>query len=621
MKKVITAFLCCLFSISVFAVDLTLKVTPGAIIPLDDYMSPGFNTFVSADIDLFNFLTFGVEGSFTTEKPKGLDSPVSFLGIGADLGVYYNPLSRLYLGAGGSFGVNQINTTLDYKTQTGMGLNFRGYGEVGFRVNPELTLCATGGYQSYLIVGSEPILSGVTAGVSIRYTLPLGKSSSSAFGINLVQEDSALPLFMSAYKVCPLGTLVLTNKEGAEIRNVHVSFRAGKYTSSTFESAHLNRINKHSSEEIPLYVDFSPEILKFSENGKISGEIIVDYEILGAKKQSVQNVVLSVYNRNAFYWVDPSSISAFVSSNTPEVLSFAKYVAGIVNKLSYSGMNKSIQTAAGMLEAIRLSGIKYSDDKMTPYLEYHNGVELDSVQYPLQTMNCLSGDYDDLGILLASCLESVNVQTGFMTTSDDFIVLVNMGVSPKSAGLHVADTNSLIMTEDEAWFGLSMKEMSKGFAASRNAGANAIKAVLDGTELNCEFVFNETSWETYPPAIFTGSGTDFENPKSSVLEAEIKKAIQDYISYDLEPLINQAKKAGDTSKLGMALVRAGRYTEAKTQFAKLNTLAAMNNTANILLLERNYDACIAQYKKVLDKDPQNKNATKGLERVNQMMGL
>lgn len=621
MKKIITAFLCCLFTISVFAMDLTLKLTPGAIIPLDKNMSTGFNTFVSADIDLFNFLTFGVEGSFTMDKAKGIDNPITLLGIGADLGVYYNPLSRLYLGAGGSFGVNQINTTIDDKKQTGMGMNFRGYGEVGFRVNPELTISAVGGYQSYFVVGNGSLLDGITAGVSLRYTLPLGKSGSNSVGINLIQEDSALPLFMSAYRVCPLGTLVLKNNEGAEIRNVHVSFRAGKYTSSTFESAHLNKINKHSSEEIPLYVDFSQEILKFSENGKISGEIIVDYELLGSKKQSVQNVVLSVYNRNAFYWVDPSSIAAFVSSNTPEVLSFAKYVAGIVNKLSYSGMNKSIQTAAGMIEGIRLSGIKYSDDKTTPYVEYHNGVDLDSIQYPLQTMNCLSGDYDDLGILLASCLESVGIQTGFMTTSDDFVVLVNMGVSPKSAGLHISDTSSLILTEDEAWFGLSMKEMSKGFAASRSSGSKAIKAVLDGTEENFEFIFTETSWEVYPPAIFTGSGTEFENPKSSVLEASIKAAIQEYINLDLEPLISQARKNGDSSKLGLALVRAGRYSEAKTQFSKVNTLSAMNNIAHILLLEKNYDACIAQYKKVLEKDPENKNAAKGLERVNQMMGL
>ena len=42
----------------------------------------------------------------------------------------------------------------------------------------------------------------------------------------------------------------------------------------------------------------------------------------------------------------------------------------------------------------------------------------------------------------------------------------------------------------------------------------------------------------------------------------------------------------------------------------------MNNTANILMIEKNYSAAAAQYKKVLEKDPSNKVALKGLENAN-----
>ena len=81
-------------------------------------------------------------------------------------------------------------------------------------------------------------------------------------------------------------------------------------------------------------------------------------------------------------------------------------------------------------------------------------------------------------------------------------------------------------------------------------------------------------------------------------------------------VINRARNEGDANKLGVALVRAGRYSEAKREFQKLSTVSAMNNTANILMIERNYSAAAAQYKKVLEKDPSNKVAQKGLENAN-----
>ena len=128
-------------------------------------------------------------------------------------------------------------------------------------------------------------------------------------------------------------------------------------------------------------------------------------------------------------------------------------------------MNKNVQMAAGIMEALRLAGVKYSEDKVTPYTSFRNGEELDSIQYPLQTMNVLSGDYDDLGILVASCLESIGVGTGFLPMEDDFVVLVNLKIKPENASSHFADTNALIIDDQTAWFGLSMKAFEKGFSA------------------------------------------------------------------------------------------------------------------------------------------------------------
>ena len=111
----------------------------------------------------------------------------------------------------------------------------------------------------------------------------------------------------------------------------------------------------------------------------------------------------------------------------------------------------------------------------------------------------------------------------------------------------------------------------------------------------------------------SASGGPLLLPKQEQLEKNLKAAIQSYIESDIDKVIARERAAGNTNKLGVALVRAGRYSEAKREFQKLSTVSAMNNTANILMIEKNYSAAAAQYRAVLAKDPKNKTALKGLE--------
>lgn len=622
MKKVLTTLLGVFFlNVSVYSLDITLRATPSVLIPVEsDKYSIGFGGIVQADADILGFLNIGAEGLFNMVKPASLDESINFLGGGLGLSAYYSPFSRLYLGAGGSFGIYNFSTKIDDVSQTAADLYWRGYGELGFRVTPEFTVSATGGYMDYMVNGSDSMFKGINAGLSFRYTFSTNGKSSSSFGISFDQDDSAFPLFMSAYRNCPIGTLVLKNNESSEIRNVRVQFRAGKYTASTYESAKISRINRHSSESIPLYADFSTEILKYSENGKINGEIVVDYELLGKKKQSVQNVIISVYNRNAFYWSDSTALAAFVSSDTPEVQQLASIISGIETNNLIPGMNKNFQIAAAIFEGLRLSGIRYSGDKATPYSTYHTSYELDSIQYPLQTMNYLSGDLDDLGILVMSCLQSVGVPTGYMPLDDDFIVLVGMGISSGTEQNHFTSADNVLSDDDNVYFGLSMANFEKGFVASRKAAAKLIADAKADEENPHEYVSTQAAWQIYSPAVFSGSGSTFEYPSRASVEAATKTAINDYINTDLANVLARARASGDANKIGVALLRSGRVAEAKVEFGKLSTTSAMNNLANCYMVEKNYTAALNQYKRVLAKDPQNRIALNGVEKASEKLG-
>ena len=628
MKKFCALALCVALNISsIFALDFVFKVEPTVLFPSQKYMemAPGASLF--GGVDLFNILTIGLDGGYLYEKPSKTDDPLNVLFGGLNLGAYYYPLSRLYVGLGGAFGVDSYVTQIYKENDQGeltadnksfSDIYFKAFGEVGFRINPNVSINAVGGYASFNGGGGNVFLSGPYAAISLRLSAHVGSGSQkSSVSVRIEQDSDVYPVYSSVYGYEPFGTIIIKNNDGAELRNVHVSFRANKYTTGAKLCGTASRIDRRKTMEFPLYADFSSDILSFTENGKFSGEVVIEYEFLGKKMTVVEPVIVSVNNRNAFTWGDNAALSAFISPDSQEIAAFAKEVAGITRNNIYTGMNANLQYSVGMVEALRLVGAGYSGDAVTPYATFHTDYELDSIQYPLQTLQYLSGDYDDLGILLCSCLQTVNVPTGYMPLKDDFIVLVKLGISPDSALSNFASTDGLVIDEENeaVYLALSMKNLEKGFTASYKVGSDAVAACFASEDEYYEFVDTTDAWNSYKPVAYSNNSATV-TPKQEELVKAIKSAIQDYISSDIEAVIKRARDAGDANKLGVALVRAGRYSEAKREFQKIATPAAMNNAANIMMIEKNYTGAAAQYKKVLEKDPTNKTALKGLENAN-----
>ena len=616
MKKIIAfaAFIALNLS-SIFALDLVFKMEPMVLFPMQEYMQFAPGGVVSGGIDLFNIVTVGAEGGYLYEKPSGDSFTINTLFGGLNVGAYYYPFSRLYVGLGGAFGADSF---IAQNNDSFSAIYYRAFGEIGFRVNPSFSINATGGYASFNSGLSDSFLSGPFVGASLRFSGSVGGDTrGSAINVSVKQDSVVYPVYTAVYQNEPFGTIIIKNNDGAELRNVNVSFRAGRYTASAKLCGSVSRINRHSKMSFPLCADFSDEILKFTENGKISGEVVIDYEFLGKKMTAVESVIISVNNRNAFTWNDNAGLASFISPDSQEIATFAKQVAGITRNNLYTGMNANLQYAAGMVEGLRLIGIAHETDASSPYQDYHYSLDLDSIQYPLQTLQYQTGDYEELGILLASCLQTVNVPTGYIAVDDDFLVLVRLNIPASQALSNFASKEGLLIDEeaDVVYLALSMASLSKGFTASYNAGSEAIaKCYVDDGNFY-EFVDTTDAWTVYKPVAYSNS-SNVTLPKQDALVKNLKAAIQSYIDSDIEKVIARERAAGNTSKLGMALVRAGRYSEAKREFQKLSTVSAMNNTANILMIEKNYSAAAAQYRAVLAKDPNNKTAQKGLENAN-----
>lgn len=637
-KKVFSSILILVFlCLRVAAIELVFSLTPELTFPFltggkDKYDVLGYGGMLDTGITLFDVMNVGTTAGFyavpkksSSELKEDQSKNVFFVPVGLKLGATAYPFSRISLNAGVSAGFSMAvsDSAMHYQPW------YKAEAGAAFRINPQISVGLTASWLDFQYDSwwNNPLMQGLSAGVSVTYRLDTKKSSGSVSAAAEC-DDNVFPIFYTIYKENALGTIYITNDETAEIKNVHVSLRdVNGYTASELECGKISVLRKHKTEAIPLVVDFSDKIFDFKENGEISAEVVVNYELLGQKRTAVSSIVIPVYNRNQTRWADPAALACYVSASAQEVLEFSKYLVGVARRYLRSGLNRNMQFAMYVFEGMRLAGIKCEEDVTTPYDMHHLDInELDYIQYPYQTMSYKSGDKDDLGILMMSLLQSVGIQSAFICTQDDFIVLFNTEVASSRAGNFFDGTDRVvILDDDKIWIPLSMKALSEGFI---NSWYNAVEEIMYVNEAEEDYYFVDLSeaWSIYPPASFSsGEAVALETSEKKISDA-VETDISRYITAEFGPQIaavqNRILQEGASpelyNQLGMLYVRAGMYSSAIPVYqlsAKMGSVPAMNNLGNIAALQKKYEEALSWYKKALELEPDNRTANAGLNRI------
>lgn len=618
-------FLC---SSHVFPLDLDIQVTPSSTIPLGPastpYYSIGFGSALNAGVDLLDMIAVGPELGYYMNPLLNTGKFATFVNGGISLGMYFYPTSRMKVQAGASGGAYQVAYKSDTFSGTYGNLWWKVYANAGYRISPTFSVGGNLGYINFA-GDSEPMYTGLLAGVSAQLQLNTVKTDGN-IDVTLDQTEPVFPLFYVIYKQNSIGTLKITNHESAEIRNVTVSFRAANYTSSAIECGKADMILKRKSVEIPLYADFAPTIQNFTENGKIPGEVIITYQLLGADRETSKTLIVPVYNRNAVRWTDTAVLASYISPNAPEVLDYSKFAVGVARDQLRTGLNRNMQFAMYLFEGLKVGGLSYSRDDATPYVKYHQDSEkLDYIQYPFQTLAYHSGDYDDLGILFAAALESVGIRAAIIPLKDDFVVAFSLGITAAEAESLFSGTENLLTISDEIWIPLSFSVLREGFVNSWYNAMNGLNAAMANND-NLDFIILEEAWRTYPPANIKGSEAQFQKPLETSLADAVNTDLLRYISTEFGPKIlevqNQIRTAGGSTQLynqlGLLYVRTGMYAEAKAEYKKsaaLKSASAMINLGNIATLEKDFKTAAKWYTQALAIQPESKAARNGLERA------
>ncbi len=635
-KLIVASILLLLLCLPASALELVFSLTPDLVFPfLTDgttkYETLGYGGMLDTGVSLFNYWNVGTtagfyavpklsSSKFAENQPKNL----FLVPVGLKTGVSVYPFSRLMLGAGvsGGFSIAISGDSMHYQPW------YKGEVSAAFRINPSFSVGLTGSWVDYQFDSwwGNSLMQGLTAGVSLTYRFDTNRTSGSV-SATAEFDDYVFPLLYTIYKENSFGTVYITNEETAEIRNIHVSLRSKGYTASQMECGVISSLGKHKTQELALIADFSEAILNFTENGQIPAEVVMEYELLGQKRTAVSQIIIPVYNRNQMRWADPAVLASYVSTSSQEVLEFSKYLVGVSRRYLRTGLNRNMQFAMYVFEGMRLAGIQLDPEPSTPYDSYHlDSSILDYIQYPYQTMLYKSGDKDDLGVLFMSLLQSVGINSSFIATADDFIVIFNTEIKAERAGnFFNSDERYVVLDEENVWLPLSMKSLSEGFI---NSWYKAIEEINYATETEEDYYFVDIAdaWSMYPPAGFTSSENVALEASEKTVSDAVETAIVRYITAEFGPQIAEVQKKiveeGASvqlyNQLGMLYVRAGMYSSAIPVYqlaAKMGSIPAMNNLGNIASLQKNYQEALVWYKKVLELDPENATAKANLNRI------
>jgi len=443
-----------------------------------------------------------------------------------------------------------------------------------------------------------------------------------------VQFHDIFPVFYKYYDENPLGMAVVHNWENVPATDVNVTVFVRQYMDIPKECKTPGTLEAGEEAEIELTALFNTKVLEITEGTKVAAEIIVTYTQKGTVFENKYSETIRIFDRNAINWDDDRKAAAFVTAKDPVVLRFSKNVAGMIKDKGSKAVDKNLLMAMALHEAISLYGMSYVIDPTTPYAEFSaNKQAVDFLQFPKQTLEYRAGDCDDLSILYSALLESVGVETTFITIPGHILMAFAVDMDPGKAKKRFSRQDELIFRDEKVWIPVEVTEIGGGFLKAWQTGAQEWReAILKQKE---GFYPMHSSWSLYEPVGLPGDIATLTLPSSdtlvSVYLTELIKFIDREIYSQMVKIEDGIAKSGETAKLvnkrGVLYARYGVNDKAEMEFTKslsMNSkyMPALMNLGNIYYLNDEMERALELYERATRIQPKNPKVLLCVTRAN-----
>jgi tetratricopeptide (TPR) repeat protein len=619
---------------------VSLALNPGLLIPLDEdgeYYKVGGNISITGTISLpfFPPLFIPVQGGYSI-IPVHFDTALSALSIGAGAGIGYNVLPKLRIqgwATGGYF-----YSFLNDKSGPSGGNPFISAGAgVSFALGRSLGMGFNASYINYL-----GLYNGL--GVSLSTTYHMGRGAQAYPGagsftpeallvdgplqIHDVAFEDVFPMFFKYYDDHPVGTAVLTNPSRDTIDNLKVTLFIKQYMDNPKQCPSETVIGKQQDLSFDLTALFTERVLEITETTKVSAEITFEYTVGGDKYRESHIETVRILDRNAITWDDDRKAAVFVTTKDPTVLTFSKNIASLIEGSGSKAINHNLRMAMAFYQALSLYGLSYIIDPTTPYKDYSkNKTAVDFLQFPRQTFQYKAGDCDDLTILYSSLLESIGIETAFITIPGHIFMAFSLDLTPEEARKAFYRDDDLIYMDGSSWIPVEITELKGGFLNAWQTGAREWR---EATSKEQEGFFpTHAAWKVYEPVGLPDEGVNIVLPSSDRIINSYLQELLNFVDREIYPQVreveDQIKRYGSSprmlNKLGVLYARYGKNEEAEEQFEKALAkdryyVPALVNLGNIYYLDRDFKNAKNYYERAYNVEPSNSAALLAVARVN-----
>jgi tetratricopeptide (TPR) repeat protein len=450
-------------------------------------------------------------------------------------------------------------------------------------------------------------------GFYVNYRFGVDPDSARALIRSIKFENAALPPLFSAmqsyYVKNPIGKTVIANSEKVPLTDIEVSFFQAGFMEAATVSSSIPELGAGKKAEVPLLASFNNELFSLEGITPLTGEIIVKYTMKGRPVEQRQPVTYDMYDKTSITWDDDRKVGAFITPADSALKNFASWITRTFKGTASASYNQPVLFAMQAYASLAEIGILYQADAASPFTEAQGNSQLvDSVSLPRETLKRITGDCDDLTVLFCALLESVNIETGFITVPGHIYAAFNTKI-PSNEYRDISPDRSLtVVTNGEIWVPVEITMIGKGdFTAAWRRGSELWNGFEQEPDKRKLYRTREAQAVYRPVGLReTDLGLQYGSRENVV-----KAFNRDYRKLGdavLSEYLAETKKTDDKkayNKLGLAYVRFGRYDEAETAFVRATQLdktflSAHVNLANIAYIRKNYDQALRMYQDALD---------------------
>jgi tetratricopeptide (TPR) repeat protein len=395
------------------------------------------------------------------------------------------------------------------------------------------------------------------------------------------------------------------------------------------------------SRELNLVASFNEEIFKTEGVIPLTGEIRINYSALGKRSQQTASIGYDLYDKRALIWDDDRKIAALITPADSSLRNYVSFIHQISKNKTWSVLNTSLQGGTQLYNALSALGCVYQPDPQLPFNKARvtanmntsptetkppaanaptvdliaSAYKIDTVNLPRETLKQITGDCDDLTVLYCALLETMGIESGFITTPGHIFPAFNTKLPARQyAKLH-PDRQFSININGELWIPVEITKLGqKTFLQAWERGAKEWYIWEEKPE-NRNFYATSEAQKVYRPVGLkeTDLGLQYGSKQEIIrlCETDILQVTETVCSYHEQ----QAAKSGlaeDYNKLGIVYSEFGLYAQAEAAFQKVlqidaQYLIAKINLGHLAFYQKHYEQAVKVYLEVLQWLENNRN--------------